>query len=101
MKPVIILDDAENELTDAVVLHEERRSGLGDLLRNAVYATRELVSTFPQIGARWPRTDCREFVMTEFPFSVIYRELDDVIEIVAFAHAKRRRGYWKSRLIRS
>ncbi len=101
MMPIIVMDDAENELIESVVLFEERRSGLGERLRNAVSATYELIATFPEIGAKWPRTDCREFVMTGFPFSVVYAIRHDAIAIVAIAHAKRRRGYWKSRLPRS
>jgi len=40
----------------------------------------------------------RRLVLQEFPFSIIYREKTDEVEIIAVAHAKRRPGYWKRRV---
>jgi plasmid stabilization system protein ParE len=39
----------------------------------------------------------RRAVMRSFPYSVIFREKDGAILIVAVAHAKRRLGYWRRR----
>ena len=49
---------------------------------------------------RWPlgRRSTRKFILPNFPFSLIYRELPSKIEIVAIAHGKRRPDYWKDRL---
>lgn len=43
------------------------------------------------LGTRRARLPC-------FPFIVIYRESGDTIQILAFAHGRRRPGYWKKRL---
>ena len=40
----------------------------------------------------------RRFLLKRFPFAIIYRELPAIIQIVAVAHARRRPGYWKSRV---
>jgi plasmid stabilization system protein ParE len=40
----------------------------------------------------------RRVVPDRFPFSVVFRELPRKIQIIAVAHAKRRPGYWASRL---
>jgi len=40
----------------------------------------------------------RRCLFRRFPFSLIYRLSDDLIEIVAVAHARRRPGYWTERL---
>jgi plasmid stabilization system protein ParE len=37
-------------------------------------------------------------VLDRYPYSIVYRELLQEIQIVAVAHAKRRPGYWSSRL---
>jgi toxin ParE1/3/4 len=37
-------------------------------------------------------------VLSRYPFSIIYRELLQEIQIVVVAHSKRRPGYWASRL---
>jgi plasmid stabilization system protein ParE len=40
----------------------------------------------------------RRAVLDCYPFSVVFRDLPLEIQIVAGAHAKRRPGYWTSRL---
>jgi len=39
----------------------------------------------------------RRFPLTGFPFALIYRVNGDVLQIVAFAHRRRRVGYWSRR----
>jgi plasmid stabilization system protein ParE len=48
---------------------------------------------------QWPRyiQDTRRYLMKRFPFFVVYRKLDDTIQLVAVAHARRRPGYWRVR----
>jgi len=36
--------------------------------------------------------------LRRFPFLIVYREVSDVIEIVALAHGRRKPFYWKQRL---
>jgi toxin ParE1/3/4 len=59
-------------------------------------AIKEIVAA-PQ---RWPNYlhGTRIFRLRKFPFIVVYCESDVLIEIVAFAHTRRRPGYWKKRL---
>ncbi len=47
--------------------------------------------------ARLPRTTCKRCILKKVPYSIIYRETDDEIQIVAFPHHKRRPSYWKKR----
>ena len=48
----------------------------------------------------WPPFDhgTRRYLLQRFPFSVVYRVEARRILIVAVAHARRRPGYWKSRM---
>ena len=39
----------------------------------------------------------RAALVTKFPYAVVYREVQDEIEIIAIAHLKRRPKYWSSR----
>ncbi len=57
----------------------------------------QLILEAPQ---RWPTYvhGTRRFVLIKFPYSVVYRESKDLIVVYAFAHSKRRPGYWKERL---
>jgi toxin ParE1/3/4 len=47
----------------------------------------------------WPRyrRGTRRFVLRRFPFSVVYRIEDEVVYVVAVAHAKQRPEYWRRR----
>jgi plasmid stabilization system protein ParE len=48
---------------------------------------------------RWPEYlhGTRRYLLRRFPFNIVYRQKGDLIQIVAFAHAKRTPGYWQSR----
>ena len=39
----------------------------------------------------------RRYLMRRFPFSVVYVEVGDRVQIIAIAHARRRPGYWHPR----
>lgn len=48
---------------------------------------------------RWPkfRAGIRRYLMRRFPFMVIYRQIGEVIQVLAVAHARRKPGYWRHR----
>jgi saccharopine dehydrogenase-like NADP-dependent oxidoreductase len=46
------------------------------------------------------RKSVRRHFGGHFPYAVIYVERADVVQILAFAHFKRRPGYWVDRLLR-
>jgi hypothetical protein len=52
--------------------------------------------TYATVG----RSVARECPLTTPPYSIIYTETDDEIRVWVFAHQKRRRGYWKNRLLK-
>jgi plasmid stabilization system protein ParE len=63
----------------------------------AIFDALESISHAP---ARWSKYlhGTRRFVLSRFPFSIIYLDEPDVVTIVAVAHNKRRPGYWERRL---
>lgn len=76
------------------------------LERSEVAASRFIVEIELALAAigenpqRWPLgcRGTRKFILPNFPFSLIYREVPPKIQIVAVAHGKRRPDYWKDRL---
>ena len=56
----------------------------------------EFISEGPM---RWPvyLHSTRHFLLRRFPFSVVYREVGEGLQVVAVAHGRRKPGYWKSR----
>lgn len=60
----------------------------------------QVVSKILEAPQRWPQGPgaSRKIKLPCFPFTVVYRESDDAIQILAVAHGRRRPGYWKTRL---
>lgn len=58
------------------------------------------IGAIAQAPQRWPLgiLGTRKFVLQQFPFAIVYRELPSMIQVLAMAHGRRRPGYWKSRL---
>ncbi len=49
--------------------------------------------------ARIARSPCRRCILTNnYPYSIIYTETADEIQVIAFQHHRRQAKYWKSRL---
>ncbi|HWS17780.1 MAG TPA: type II toxin-antitoxin system RelE/ParE family toxin [Candidatus Elarobacter sp.] len=49
---------------------------------------------------RWPifESNFRRAPLFRFPYSIVYREKsNDLVQILAVAHGRRRPGYWKTR----
>lgn len=51
---------------------------------------------------RWPEYLCgtRHHLVRGFPYIIVYRQVEDRVQIIAAAHAKRAPGYWQDRLSR-
>ena len=100
--PLIILDEAEDELKAAADYYEDQSAGLGTELRVEIGRALEQVSSFPRSGKPVPGratvVELRQVFVRRFPFSVIYLLEPTSIWIVAFAHHRRRPGYWKRRV---
>jgi toxin ParE1/3/4 len=58
----------------------------------------EQIRAFPNVAGSHT-SGTRRYVMRRFPFTVIYRERQLIVEVVAIAHGRRKPGYWKKRLI--
>ena len=71
----------------------EAAAGFVAELDYAIERIAELPETWPSYIA-----NTRRFVFRIYPFSVVYRITEDSLEIVAVAHAKRKPGYWASRV---
>jgi plasmid stabilization system protein ParE len=57
------------------------------------------ISCVCETPERWPEygKTCRRYIFPRFPFQLIYRFVDNTVEIVAVAHGRRRPNYWKGR----
>jgi len=57
------------------------------------------IASIAEGPGRWPRMHgrFRRYLLHKFPFSVVYLERPDFIEVIAVAHHRRKPGYWSKR----
>jgi toxin ParE1/3/4 len=97
MKPIRVHPEAKTEARQALLWYWDKSEIVA--LRYAA----ALKDAYAEIKLR-PRSfpfqlhGTRRKILDRFPFSVVFREQSDTIQIIAVAHAKRRPGCWKNRL---
>jgi hypothetical protein len=96
MTSIVILDEAEIELWEAVGFYENRCAGLGLDFVKEIKAALEIIQQSP---ARWRihLDGTRRYLVHRFPYFIVYLPQEDHIWVVAFAHCRRRPGYWSPR----
>lgn len=95
---------AADEFDDAADHYDARRPGLSADLVADLKKTLEAVETrplsFPRLLDVPDELRIRRALLHRFPFAVVFLELPDGrLRVIAFAHARRRPGYWLSRVV--
>ena len=104
MKPLKIIVPAEIELHEATMWYRERDPRVADRFAAEARKTLRLIEQFPQIGGfvfRIHDRHVRRMPIHAFPYSIVFVDLGDSIEVVAFAHNRRRPAYFIARLRQS
>lgn len=96
MRRVRLLADVRRELLHETAYYEQAREGTGRRFRQAAEAAFVRALAFPMSGTPAP-SGTRRTAVQGFPFSVVYREVDDGILVYAIAHERRRPAYWEER----
>jgi plasmid stabilization system protein ParE len=94
---VAFLSPALREILEAIEYYEGQAIGLGGTLDADLQHTLDFIVESPSLGSPYER-GTRRVLLRRFPYLVVYRTLVDRILVVAFAHAKRRPGYWADRV---
>jgi plasmid stabilization system protein ParE len=95
-KPYSIHAEATLDLRLAARWYEHRHRGLG---AEFVLAVDDAIATIVAAPQRWPIfAGAQRYILRRFPFSVLYRVVDERIQVVAVAHHSRRPTYWGRRL---
>jgi toxin ParE1/3/4 len=97
VKPLELHPAALAELKSAVAWYSERNQSATLNFVSELERAIDLVIASP---GRWPMGErgTRKFVLQRFPFAIVYREKETVVQVLAIAHGHRRPGYWKGRL---
>ena len=91
-------DPASAELEAAFRWYELQRPGLGAEFYAAILESVQQITSHPESGApAFDDPDVRRVIVKRFPYQVVYRLRSKELQILAFAHLKRRPGFWKGR----
>jgi toxin ParE1/3/4 len=90
--------EAEAEYLKAVAFFEERRAGLGKSLISEFERYIKLAEERPKAWKQIHPSGVRRIGLRRFPFSILFRTLETGPQVTAFAHHRRRPGYWLSRI---
>lgn len=95
-RPIEFHPQAVEEASEARRWYAEIDASLGLAFADELDAAVELVAAAPH---RWAvhLHGTRGILLRRFPYLLVYRLLDDSIQVVAVQHTRRRPGYWKSR----
>jgi toxin ParE1/3/4 len=101
-RPVIVLDEAEAELREAEAWYEAQRHGLGSEFLVAIGEAMDRLTSWPQLAPLIAAEDAllptaRSIFVNRFPYSIVFIETDETRWIIAFAHQRKRPGYWGRR----
>lgn len=92
--------EARAELRAGANWYDDPETGQ-ELLDATLRARRDIGSTpdaWPTVPDREDEPRLRRKSVPGFPYGVVYYATSDEIVIVAYAHEKRRPGYWNNRL---
>jgi plasmid stabilization system protein ParE len=95
---VINLPAADREFARAVRHLLSERSSSAEAFIAEVDRVSSLLAENPYLGPLEDGGPARTFVLSGFPYRIIYEIRDGVIVVAAFAHHSRRPGYWHRRL---
>lgn len=94
-KPHRIHDEASLDLRHGARFYERQRRGLG---QEFVLAVDVAIAKIVEAPQRWPRFfGAQRYLLDRFPYSIIYRVVDEQVQVLAIAFQKRRPTYWKRR----
>ncbi len=96
MPNLLFHPDVSFEIKSSYDWYEKQANGLGeDFLNELEYGYHAIVEFFDT----WPKfsSGFRRFILSRFPYSVIYRKNNDSIYIIAVMHNSRKPEYWLKR----
>ena len=96
-KRIRIQSQAQEEINEAFDWYFKRSPEAVDAFLTEIGESLKQIVSRPQLYPAYTK-NTRRRILANFPYSVIFQEKDDVILVVAVAHAKRRPGYWRGRI---
>lgn len=90
--------EARQELQSAVAYYEQAGTELGADFTAELKARLERIGENPRMYPVVTAPGIRRALLNRFPYSILFVETGDAIEVIAIAHHSRREYYWLDRL---
>jgi plasmid stabilization system protein ParE len=95
---VRIGEEAEAEYTEARAWYQARSTRAAEGFEAAFAEALEQIGQSPEQFPPCDEEGYRFALLDHYPYSLIYREVETVVQVVAVAHARRKPGYWSRRV---
>lgn len=96
-KSLRVHSQAQEEINEAFEWYFKRSLEAADAYLTEIGISLKQILASPQLFPPYTKSTRRR-VLARFPYSVIFQEKDEMIIVLAIAHAKRRPGYWRGRI---
>lgn len=96
-KQIRLRSEAQLEIQEAFEHYRRDSPRLADRFLSDIASSLRKIRSNPKLYPPYTKSTRRR-VLGSFPYSVVYQEKDEIILIIAVAHAKRRESYWAERL---
>jgi len=96
MTNIIFHPGIEYEVKSSYVWYQNQADGLGEDFLSELEAAYQAIIELPET---WPKFSkgFRRFLLSKFPFSIIYQFNGKTVFVVAVMHNNRKPGYWIKR----
>jgi toxin ParE1/3/4 len=102
MRRVRVERATKAELRAAIRWYDDQSPGLGSQLHAEIEVGMALLARLPDGSTPVPGVPLalgvRRVFIKRFPYTIVFLVRDGTVDVIAFAHAKRRPGYWLSRI---
>jgi toxin ParE1/3/4 len=89
---------AEAEHFEAIAFFESRQPGLGAAYLAEIEALMASVAHAPHRYHVERKPNIRRIFLKRFPFTIIFRDVEGVVQVLVVAHKRRRPDYWLGRI---
>lgn len=96
MKALLFHPDISNEIKGSFDWYEEKSQGLGVRFVTELESAYEAISYSPHTWSPF-ENEFQRYILAKFPFSVIYKEENESVFIIAVMHNSRKPNYWLER----
>ena len=97
MKSVRFHPDVETDIQGSYIWYEDELKGLGLQFISELEQGFDAISYAPSTWVAFEQ-GFRRYILARFPFSIIYKEKENEVFILAVMHNSRNPEYWKDRM---